>query len=362
MLPFPIIAIDHATSTVSSAREARTAPKPSRELAPVASLRAVCVAAGASRPRSAQQERGEQEGGRVNEVARVRPGGGQDRAAEDRPERHEAVDGEQEPVRLREVAVVDEVRQPRVDGRPEEAGREAATAASTTIASALGRRTAARGRRRGGRGRLRPSATGAEAVDERPGASPMTRIGRNSTMRARDPRAGLRAVVDVDDQRDDREDVPRPDEATRGRAGGSPGAAQQLVLAAQAAAVARSYSTGASAASASAKNAMLVGRADGDADRLGRPEHPGAARSRPAQERRRRARGRRRPLRRRRSWPRPARRARNLALEAPARRRRAPLPLSRRRRATSSSSSSSPARRPEPAPRGRTRAAPSRSR
>ena len=127
-----------------------------------------------------------------------------------------------------------EVRNARVDGRPEEAGREARDGASATIVAALGANGSAT-KTPTGPGRRRSSARAARAgrAAARAG-SPTTTVGRNSTMSTAPTQSGRsssgpgrRSQRDGGDQRPDaraerrEEEVPEPREPERRRAGRS---------------------------------------------------------------------------------------------------------------------------------------------
>ena len=163
----PSITIVQATSTVSSAASVRRrARSPSGEVAPVPAAERLARSASALPGSAATSSAENEERDGVDQYASVGAGGGEEHAAEQRAEqssvRFSAV--WKSAFALARLVVVDEVRQAGVDGRAEEAGREARDARerrrSATRWCANG--SSAEDRQRA-RDRTRPSARGARA-------------------------------------------------------------------------------------------------------------------------------------------------------------------------------------------------------
>ena len=192
-------------SIATSRRRARSAArasggrraKPSREVAPVAAAR------GAAPPAAAAPGSGRSAAPRrrtctaLTQYARSGPRRRRARRRASGPSvQRQVLDRLEQRVRARQVLVRDEVRQPRVDRRPEEAGREAGDGRERDDLRRRSSRTGARRRRRAGRGRRRPSAAAREPVDERPEQEPdRDRRQEVGDQQRRDPRARVRPVA-----------------------------------------------------------------------------------------------------------------------------------------------------------------------
>ena len=226
-----------ATSTESSARERTTSANPSREVAPVAAADGRARVCEAARRDPRDEQRRDANVAALTQYARSGPtprrsrrrGAGPSVQRRSRPAGAASSRGARS-------SVVDEVRQARVDGRAEEAGREARrprrarrsppaqSANGSAHEDAEAHEVGADHQRAGARAGRRAG----------PSESPRTTAGRKLGDQERaDPRAGVRAVVDVDRERDrPRARCRGPSRASRGRAAGSPGrGAQELELA-----------------------------------------------------------------------------------------------------------------------------------
>ena len=201
--PTPSVTTFQTMSTVRSARVCRTTRKPSPMSRPVTA--ALDMAHLESRRRdSREQEGGDDECDRVHPVGEIRPPRGEDHAADDRPDHPgQVLDRLQQRGGGGELLVVDEVRHPGVDRRPEEAGRDA-----------LDRREDD-DHRRAARERERAEDRGAhevgddqeaaprEPVDQRPGQDPDQDDRQELDQQQRaDPLARPGPVEDVDRERD----------------------------------------------------------------------------------------------------------------------------------------------------------------
>ena len=149
----PSMTMFHAMSTVRSARERRRSADAVADVAPVPAALDLPACSCAPGIRSEQHGR-EEEGERVDPVGEIRALSGDRMPPTSGPDHPRQVVGRLEQrVRARQLVVVDQVRQPRVDRRPEEARRDAGERRrGSTIAVALPR-TGARRRRRSGRDR-----------------------------------------------------------------------------------------------------------------------------------------------------------------------------------------------------------------
>ena len=176
-------------------------------------------------------------------------------------------------------SLADEVRQPGEDGRPEEGVADAGDHGERDDRRGGVRRTAAPRTRRAGRGRRRSSAPSARAGRRAGrGGAPMKTAGQDvRDQQLADPPARVRAVVDVDLERDDGEPVADLRSRTSPRrAGGSDcSRATQRVLRVLMPSHLHTLlpaRAGNDPSRAWARNAMLLGRADRDADRGRRAE------------------------------------------------------------------------------------------
>ncbi len=156
------------------------------------------------------QERRDEEADRVHQVGGIRARRRDERAAHERADRpREVVRGLEEAVRLREVFVRDEVGEPRVDGRAEEARRHPRDEGERDdLQRARREREDEEDRRPGEVGDDEdPSARG--DVEQPPGkeADDHARQELDHEQGA-DPRRVLGAIEDVDDERDEREPCP----------------------------------------------------------------------------------------------------------------------------------------------------------
>ena len=154
---------------------------------------------------------------RVHPIGEIRPLDAEDDAADDRPDHPGQVLDRLQQRRCRKLLVVDEVRHPGVDGRPEEAGRDALDSGEHDD-----HRRAADERERAEDGRAHEVGDDqqpppVEPVDERrrqdPDQDDRQEVGDQERAH---PLARAGAVEDVDGQRDGG-NVPAPEPALRGR-------------------------------------------------------------------------------------------------------------------------------------------------
>ncbi len=157
------------------------------------------------------QERGDEEADPVDDVGRIRARRRDEGAADERADRPREVVGRlQEPVRLRQVLVRDEVGQPRVDRRPEKACRHAGHEGEhddLQRARREGKSEEDNGPRKVG-DHENPAARRDVEQPPREEADDHARQELDDEKRA-DPGRVLGPVEDVDDERDERE--PRAD-------------------------------------------------------------------------------------------------------------------------------------------------------
>ena len=199
-----------ATRTVSSARVRRIRDSPSAMSRQCPSLLAG-RSEGARRDADDQRRRDE-ERDRVDHVRRVRARRGHEDASDQRPEhgRHRVGRLEQA-LRAGKLVILDEVRQAGVDGRTEEAGGEAGDRGQRDdLAGARRERERAEDGEAHDVGRDHHAAA-REAVDERADCeADRDRRQEVGDQQRRDPGARMRAVPDVDGQRDEREPGSEP--------------------------------------------------------------------------------------------------------------------------------------------------------
>ena len=174
-----------AMSTVSSAREPKIEPQARGDVVPVALAHGMRDLEQARRDPQDQQRR-EEERDRVDHVRRVRARRGDEDAAGERADHgRQRVGRLEQALRARQLRVLDEVRQARVDGRPEEAGREPGDARRARRSASHCRRTGAR-RRRVNRTRSAATITRRRERRSTSGAAsrPIAIAGRKSAIRS----------------------------------------------------------------------------------------------------------------------------------------------------------------------------------
>ncbi len=161
--------------------------------------------------------RREEERDRVHHVGRVRARRGDEHAADQRAEygRHR-VGRLQQALRARQLVVLDEVGQPRVDSRPEEARRETGDCRERhDLAGARRERERAEDEEAHDVGGDH-HAPAREPVDERPDReADRDRRQEVGDQQRRDPAPGVRPVPDVEVERDERH--PAPEAGAEGR-------------------------------------------------------------------------------------------------------------------------------------------------